>query len=78
VELQFRLNQESIDKAQIVNDARLESMNEFRSAMKDQIVNYVTRTELDYVNKEISELKRLIYIGLGIVITIVVLIKLVT
>jgi CHASE3 domain sensor protein len=75
VELQFRLNQESIDKAQITNDARLESMNEFRNAMKDQTNQFITKTELQYIKNAIDEIRKIIWIGVGIAISISVIMR---
>jgi hypothetical protein len=47
IELQFDLQKIALDKASDQMESRLEGMNEFRSAMKDQTALFITRAELE-------------------------------
>ena len=53
---------------------RLEGMNEFRSALKDQNSTFLTRLEYDskhaLLEQKIEVVQKLVYIGLGIAIVI--------
>lgn len=49
IDLQFRLTQIALDKAEVKTEVRLTHMNEFRESLKDQAANFITRTEADLV-----------------------------
>ena len=57
---------------------RLEGMNEFRNAFKDQNHNFTTRVEFDakllLVDSKIEGLQKLVYIGIGILIVVQIMI----
>ena len=54
----FDAMDKALELAQRTNDVRLEGMNEFRNAMKDQTGHFVTRTEADLkINNIAAELK---------------------
>jgi len=57
IDLTFKLNKIAIDKAEVKMNERLESMNEFRNALKDQTNKYTTRLETDIVLEKINDLK---------------------
>jgi hypothetical protein len=59
----FRANRESIDLARTQMDHRLQGMNEFQKRMDKLEGTFATKTELRTVEK-------LVYIGVGIVLTI--------
>jgi predicted nuclease with TOPRIM domain len=69
VELRFQLNQTALDKAETATNIRLESMNEFRNAMKDQSNKYLTCTEYEtkhqLILEKIDSLQRLSYMLIG-------------
>ena len=47
INLQFQAQATALTKAEAKNDARLEGMNEFRAAMKDQAASFITRAEMN-------------------------------
>ncbi len=76
----FDLNDTAINKAERAVNARLESMNEIREAMKDQSSKMATRVELDLVSIQVQELRRdkanldgrlaMLSIGVSIIVSI--------
>lgn len=61
--LQFRLNQLAIDKAESKMDQKMEGINEWRAQNKDERSMFASKEQVDGNT-------RLIYIGLGIVVTL--------
>ena len=57
MELTFKLNQSAIDKAESSMNARLESMNEFRDTLRDQNKTFITKSEHEYLEKQIVDLQ---------------------
>jgi len=47
IDLRFSENQRALEKAERDLSKRLEGMNEFRDALKDQAANFVTRESMD-------------------------------
>ena len=45
-ELHFKLTKEKVEEAKVSMEKRLDGMNEFRDALKDQAGKFVTRAEL--------------------------------
>ncbi len=58
LELQFTLNDRAIHKAEETMNARLNSMNEFRDALRDQSNRMATRVELERVEQDLNEVRR--------------------
>lgn len=56
-ELRFNLSDLAISKAERTINQRLNSMNEFREALKDQANKMATRIELESLSKQFSEIK---------------------
>ncbi len=54
----FALNDSSVAKAERTMNERLNSMNEFRDALKDQANRMATRLELERVEADVNELRR--------------------
>lgn len=65
VDTRFASVQRAIDKAETTLNTRLEGMNEFREAMKDQAVQMATKEDIRGIRKEIDELKRAANVGVG-------------
>lgn len=57
-EQRFKLMDEAVGKAERTMNERLNSMNEFRDALKDQGNRMATRVELDQVESQVQELRR--------------------
>ena len=57
MELTFKLNQSAIDKAESSMNDRLESMNEFRDTLRDQNKTFITKSEHEYLEKQIVDLQ---------------------
>ena len=57
VDLINRMNQIAVDKAVSVIDDRLQIMNEFRSAMKDQQSTFITRPQFDIACERLKALE---------------------
>jgi hypothetical protein len=54
----FVNSDQSVAKAERTMNERLNSMNEFRDALKDQANRMATRIELDLTNSRVEELRR--------------------
>lgn len=54
----FSLSDTAVSKAEHTMDARLNSMNEFRDALRDQANRMATRIEVDQLRDQIGELRR--------------------
>jgi len=69
INLQFTLNNQALDKAENTTNLRLESMNEFRNAMKDQSNKYMTKDEYEIkhqlIEAKIDSLQKLSYMLIG-------------
>lgn len=68
VELQFKLNQLAVNKAESKMDIRLDGFNEWRQQNKDERSIYATK-------QEVMSLSRLVYIGFGIILAVEALLK---
>jgi hypothetical protein len=62
-ELQFKLNQLAIDKAEAMMRSKIEGMNEWRLQNKDERSGLATK-------EEISHIKNLVYMGVGIMLAV--------
>jgi hypothetical protein len=58
MDLHFKLNDTAILKAEQTMGARLDSMNEFRDALKDQTSRMATRIELGGLEDQVQEIRR--------------------
>lgn len=56
-----------LDRASTAMNTRLEGMNEFREQMNKQEATYAKK---ETVNKELDDIKKLLYMGIGIVIAL--------
>lgn len=54
----FRMSDEAVAKAERAMNERLNAMNEFRDALRDQANRMATRLELDKVDEAVQELRR--------------------
>ncbi len=54
----FTLNDSAIAKAERTMNERLNSMNEFRDALRDQANRMATRVEVEKVESDVQELQR--------------------
>ena len=54
----FDLNDRALDKAYAAMDKRLDGMNEFRDALKDQANRMATRSELEALEEKVEDLRR--------------------
>ena len=54
----FTQSDSSVAKAERTMNERLNSMNEFRDALRDQANRMATRAEVEKMNEEIQELRR--------------------
>ena len=58
ITLRFTLNDEAISKAERTMNDRLNGMNEFRDALKDQAGRMATRIELEALLDQVHDLRR--------------------
>ncbi len=58
-EQRFVSGDEAIAKAERTMNERLNSMNEFRDALKDQAARMATRVELETLDGQVQELRRI-------------------
>lgn len=58
IELRFSLSDTAVAKAERTINDRLNAMNEFRDALKDQANRMATRVELDQIASQVEELRR--------------------
>jgi hypothetical protein len=68
VELQFKLNQLAVNKAEAKMDIRLDAFNEWRQQNKDERSMFASK-------QEVVALTRLVYVGLGIILAIEALLR---
>ena len=54
----FTLSDAAVDKAEQKMNERLNAMNEFRDALKDQANRMATRVELETVSDQVDEMRR--------------------
>jgi hypothetical protein len=77
LELHDKLAERAITKAEENLALRLDGMNEFRAQLTAQAATFVTREEFGVHMKNVEEkivlLTKMIYIGIGILVTIQVL-----
>ena len=73
--------EKGIEKTECALNKRLEGMNEFRSALKDQNNLFITRIEYDSKHESlvsrIELLQRLVYIGVGILLVLEIFLRMV-
>jgi hypothetical protein len=55
VDLHFKMNKIALDKAEEKMDIRLNSMNEFRDALRDQTARFIDRTEYTQVKEQCAK-----------------------
>jgi len=58
IDQHFSTNDIALSKAEQTMNARLDSMNEFRDALKDQAGRMATRVELSVIELQVQELRR--------------------
>jgi hypothetical protein len=75
----FLTFEKSRDIALTALDKRLDNMNEIKGAMKDQQATFITRTEfqakIDLLNSKLEGIQKLVYIGMGAVLVLQVLFR---
>jgi Arc/MetJ-type ribon-helix-helix transcriptional regulator len=54
----FQSSDEAVQKAERTMNERLNSMNEFRDALRDQASRMATRVEMDKIDDNVQELRR--------------------
>ena len=57
VESKFEMSEKAVDLAFTSLDKRLESMNEFRSALKDQQIEFIRRPEHELIASDVKSLQ---------------------
>jgi len=61
--------EKAIDKQEVSLEKRLESMNEFRQALKDQNQSFITRAEYDakhiMLEDRAAAIEKIMYVGIG-------------
>ena len=81
--LNIRLSyiEKGIENTEKQLNRRLEGMNEFRETLKDQAGHFVTREHLDtklrLMQGEINLIQKLIYIGIGAILMIELLLRMI-
>jgi leucyl aminopeptidase (aminopeptidase T) len=67
-------SKEAVTKAEVANEKRFDGVNEFRQALSDQTNTFLPRSEYDVnhktLQKQMDTLAKLVYVGLGIILTI--------
>lgn len=70
---------DSVKTAYTSMEKRLESMNEFRTQLKDQAARFVTREEMeskiDNLVEKMESLQKIVYVGLGAVLALEFLLR---
>jgi hypothetical protein len=75
-EIKVRIDyiEKGIEKTELMLNKRLEGMNEFRAALKDQNMQFVTRVEYEGRHEQICDkidfLQKLVFVGLGLVLAV--------
>lgn len=54
----FILSDQAVNKAEHTMNQRLNSMNEFRDALKDQTARMATRLEVEKIDQDVRELQK--------------------
>ena len=62
-DLQFKLNQTAVDKAESLMRHKIDSMNEWRNQNKDERAMFATKLEVAFLTK-------MVYTGVGIVVAV--------
>jgi hypothetical protein len=79
IDLHFKLVELATKKAEDKLDLRLEGMNEFRNALKDQSATFITRCEFDALIKKYEEkteyVTKWVNVGIGIAVVISFIMK---
>jgi hypothetical protein len=79
INLRFQSNQIALDKAEGAVNIRLESMNEFRNAMKDQSSHYLTKEEYEMRHQalidKIAGIEKIVYMFSGAILLLEFLLK---
>lgn len=64
----------AVRKAEDILELRLEGMNQFRDQIENERINYITKDLYEAhhseLQAEVANLERLVFIGLGIVLTL--------
>ena len=66
IAIRDNLNKDAIEAAKNDINIRLEAMNKVRGQLQDQAKTFVSKEELKLVEKDISMLSKLVYVGLGV------------
>ena len=79
LQLRAELTDKALTKAEVILNARLESMNEFREQLSKQASTFIVREAFEIKQKvledKISNLAKFVYIGIGGIMTIQLLSK---
>lgn len=71
--------EKNIEKTEIALNKRLEGMNEFRAALKDQNSTFITRVEFDarykLIEEKIETLQKAMWILIGMLIIVETIIR---
>lgn len=70
IELRSQLNETAIHKAEIAVNERMESSNNKFGLLKEQATEFVTKNQLMPIEKQLSILTRMVYVGLGGIIVL--------
>lgn len=70
LDMRDELNDKALTKAETTLSLRLESMNEFREQLKTQAATFITREEINSLQRvtdeKINYLTKILYIGIGV------------
>ena len=73
--------EKGIEKTENALNKRLEAMNEFRAALKDQNNTFITRIEFEskhlIIEEKIETIQKLVYIGIGVLFVVEIVLKLI-
>jgi len=74
-EAHFRAEQIARDKAEENTTLRIQNLNGIYDRMKEQSAAFITKTEHAYLQKQIDDLRRLVYVGVGILLTLEIILR---
>lgn len=79
VNLRVDYGEKSVTKASESMEKRLDSMNEFRSTLKDQAATFISREIFDakiaLQQTEIDSLKKIVYIAIGMSVIVEIVLR---
>jgi hypothetical protein len=79
LEIAYTTAQNALSKSDAAAEKRFESLNEFRSVLKDQQATFLVRNEYEANHKQLESrvegVQKIVYIGLGGVLVLQILLK---